>query len=450
MTPASPSAIDVSAVLDEGRWTSFQKLMTMLAATAIIFDGFDIQILGFAIPSIMREWHLQRADFASVLVIGLAGMVLGSPLAGYCGDRFGRRVTLIGCLALFGTATIATAFSSGLSELTVLRFLTGVGAGGALPNAGALAAEFAPLRRRPMAVTLTIVCVPLGGMIGGLIAAWTLPTWGWHALYLVGGTAPVFIGLVLLWMLPESPRYLVHHPQRWPELTRLLERMGHPVPAGSPFDDTYERREEGRSGLRSLLSRAYLRDTAGLWLACFSSLSGIYLVFSWLPSMLSAQGLDVATTSSGLAAYNFGGVLGVLIWVWIVGAMGSRVPLLLAALGGAASALVLQLFPTQPGIGHALLISGLGLHGLFTNAVQTNLYALAAHVYPTKARASGVAATAAVGRLGAMLSSFTGAAVIQTGWERYLQMLALSMVCCSIGLAVVRKHFRGRPTQRPK
>ena len=443
MRPASP-AIDVGVVIDQGSWTLYQKALTVLAAIAVLFDGFDIQILGFAIPSIIREWHVTRGDLAPVLAIGLCGMALGSPFAGYCGDRFGRRTTLIGCVALFGAATVATAFSRGLIELAVLRFITGMGAGGALPNAGALAAEFAPMRRRPAAVTFTIVCVPLGGMIGGLAAAWILPALGWHALYVLGGTAPLVLAAILLWALPESPRYLARHPHRWNELSRLLNRMGHAVTAGSAFEDASERRAERESVAGAILGAGCLRDTLGLWLAFFACLNAVYLVFGWLPAMLTAQGLDVAASSSGLAAYNFGGVLGVLIWALAVAAVGSRLPMLLGALGGAASALALLSIQVRPGTGAALLIAGLGLHGLFVNAVQTNIYALGAHVYPTQVRASGVAAAAAVGRLGAVLSSITGAAIIQAGSATYLKVLAFSMVCTLLGLAAVRKHIPRR------
>jgi len=444
MTPSTGNRIDLGVLLDQGRWTTYQKLLTVLAAIAVTFDGFDIQILGFAIPSIMREWHVTRAQFAPVLAIGLGGMALGSPLAGYCGDRFGRRISLIGCVVLFGAATIATAFSHGLTELAVLRFLTGMGAGGALPNAGALVAEFAPMRRRPVAVTFTIVCVPLGGMIGGFGAARILPAWGWHALYMLGGAAPMAVALVLFWLLPESPRYLAQHPGGWGELAALLRRMGHAAPPGSRFDDAAERTAAKHSPLKSLLGREYLRDTIGLWVAFFACLNGVYLVFGWLPAMLAANGLDVGTASSGLAAYNFGGVLGVLIWAALVSAVGSRVPLVCGALAGAASALALQYLRFQPGESHALLIAGFGLHGLFANAVQTTLYALSAHVYPTKVRASGVAAAAAIGRIGAIVSSFTGAAIIQSGAGSYLKVLAAGLVVTSVGVAVVTKHFRPR------
>jgi AAHS family 4-hydroxybenzoate transporter-like MFS transporter len=375
-------------------------------------------------------------------------MAVGSPLAGYLGDRFGRRVALIGSLALFGAATVATAFSHGLVELAILRFITGMGAGGAIPNAGAFAAEFAPLRWRPVAVTLTIVCVPLGGMIAGLAAARILPSSGWHVLYGAGGAAPLVLAAVLLWLLPESPRYLARRSHRWDQLAGLLRRLGHDVPAGVHFEDRQELAAESRTALKSLLGSGYLRDTLGLWFAFFFCLSAVYLVFGWLPAMLTAQGLDVAAASSGLAAYNFGGVLGVLIWAAVVSLIGSRIPLLVGSLCGAASALVLLFFGFQPGHGHALLIAGLGLHGLFVNAVQTTMYALAAHVYPTKVRASGVAAAAATGRVGAILSSLVGASIIQAGSATYLKVLAVSMICSTISLAVVRKHYQGREVRQ--
>ncbi len=449
MMPAARSPIDIGATLDQGRWTPCQKALTLLAAIAVMFDGFDIQILGFAIPSIMREWHLARASFAPVAAIGLAGMAVGSPLAGYFGDRAGRRLALIACVALFGAATIATAFSQGLTGLTILRFITGMGVGGALPNASALAAEFAPMRRRPMAVTFTIVCVPLGGMVGGVAAGYILPAYGWHVMYLLGGAAPLLLALVLLAALPESPRFLARHPQRWVELSGLLRRMGHPAPAECRFEDRSEREAEDKPAWSSLVGGAYLRDTVGIWIAYFFSLNGVYLIFGWLPAMLSAHGLNVAASSSGLTAYNTGGVLGVVIWAGLITALGSRAPMVWGALGGAASALSLLFLHIQPAGSHTLLIAAIGLQGLFANAVQTTMFALAAHVYPTRVRASGVAAAAAVGRVGGIMSSLSGAAIIHAGVATFWGFMAASMVCAAIGLAVVRHHFPGvRPQPR--
>jgi MFS transporter, AAHS family, 4-hydroxybenzoate transporter len=441
--PVPGQVIDVGTLLDSGSWTAYQKALTLLAALAVIFDGFDIQILGFAIPSIMREWHVVRAAFAPVAALGLAGMIAGSAAAGYCGDRFGRRAALIGCVLLFGAATIATAFCSNVTELAILRTLAGAGVGGALPNASALTAEFAPLSRRAAAVTLTIVCVPLGGLIAGLTATRVLPSLGWHVLYMIGGAAPLLLAVLLLAALPESPRFLARHVNRRPELVRLLAKMGHRVAPDQVFDNVQEQKLEGSGAIRSLLSQPFLRDTSGLWLAFFSSLIGVYLVFSWLPAMLTAQGLDLATASSSLAAYNFGGVLGVLLCTLLVTAMGSRWPMLFAALGGAASALALRFVPIQTAGGHMLLIAGFGLHGLFVNALQTTMYAVASHVYPTKIRATGIAYAAAAGRVGGTISSLAGAAVIQSGSGTFLGVLTIAMFFAGLGVALIRNHYRG-------
>ena len=207
---------------------------------------------------------------------------------------------MIGCVALFGLATVATSFVHSVVALAVLRFVTGLGAGGAVPNATAFAAEFAPLRQRAVAVKLTIVCVPLGGMLGGLIAAQVLPTLGWRGLYQIGGVLPLAFAAVLWMALPESPRFLAQHPQTWPALERLLRQMSRAVPTGSSFEDQRERKAGGRAPIRELLSPLHIRDTAGLWFAFFFCLGSIYLIFGWLPAMLTSQGMDVATAEAWL------------------------------------------------------------------------------------------------------------------------------------------------------
>jgi AAHS family 4-hydroxybenzoate transporter-like MFS transporter len=433
--------VDVAALLDGHRWSTYQKLLTVLAALAVIFDGFDIQILGFAIPSLIREWHVARGDFGPVLAVGLAGMAVGGPLAGYCGDRFGRRMALIGCVVAFGLATIGTALVHGFAGLTVLRFVTGMGTGGALPNASALTAEFAPLRRRAMAVKLTLVCFPLGGMLGGLLAAWALPRFGWRGLYSIAGVLPLLLAVVLLALLPESPRFLARRPALWPRLAGLLSRMGHAIPAGAAFEDRDEREGAKHASFRRLFSSGLARDTAGLWIAFFCSLGSVYLIFGWLPAMLTAQGLSLATASTGLAVYNFGGVLGVLLWATLVTILGSRGPLLSGALACAGSALALLVVPIHAHGSHVLLIAGLGINGLLANAVQTSMYALAAHVYPTSVRVTGVAYAATIGRLGGLLTSLFGAFVIQAGAKTYWSVVAIAMVCAFAGLAWVRSHY---------
>jgi MFS transporter, AAHS family, 4-hydroxybenzoate transporter len=434
-------SVNVTALLDQSSWSPYQKWVTILTALATIFDGFDIQILGFTIPSLMRDWHVGRSQFAPVLAVGLAGLAIGSLAGGHLGDRYGRRVGLIGGVVLFGAATMATAIVHGFVGLTVLRFLTGMGTGGALPNVSALSAEFAPMRRSTTAVNLTILCVPLGGMIGGVLAAWILPSLGWKGLYVIGGGLPLLLAGILFVALPESPRFLARNSARWPELIALLKRFGHSLTAGTAFEEDQSSRSVERASLRALFVSGLARDTISLWFAFFTCLGSIYLVFGWLPTLLTARGLNAATASFGLAVYNFGGVLGILIWAMLVPIFGSRRPLLSAALACAASAAVILLVPIHEYGSHTLLIVCLGINGLLANAVQGSLYALSAHVYPTKIRATGLAYCSMVGRTGGLLSSLFGASIIQAGASRYWQVLALAMVCAAAGLAWVHNHY---------
>jgi AAHS family 4-hydroxybenzoate transporter-like MFS transporter len=235
-----------------------------LTSLAIVFDGIDNQLLGVVIPTMMREWNLARSAFAPVVSLGLAGMMAGGALAGIAGDRFGRRRALLATMAMFGAMTLAIAAVQDVSTLATLRFLAGIGLGGALPNAATLAAEFVPRRQRPMAVTATIVCVPLGAMLAGILGSQLLAITGWRVLFVAGGVIPLVAAAALARLLPESPRFLARHPSRWPELVQLARKPGHPVSADAAFEDPAERTVRPAS-ISSLFAAGLRRDTIALW-----------------------------------------------------------------------------------------------------------------------------------------------------------------------------------------
>jgi AAHS family 4-hydroxybenzoate transporter-like MFS transporter len=434
----TPDTIDVAACLDHGEWTGYQKRAVLLAALVIVFDGFDNQLLGFAIPAIVKDWHVARAAFAPSVAAGLTGMGVGAAFGGPLGDRTGRRAALILAVIAFAAGTLGTAFVPGLAWLAVLRLIAGLGLGGAFPNATAFAAEFAQLRRRALAVSLTIVCVPLGGMIAGLIAAQVLPSLGWRALFLVGGVLPSALMVLLVFAMPESPGYLVRMKQLWPELGRMLTRMGKPAAANAAYVDTAERRAHPTT-LSEIFGPGRLLDTLCIWVAFLCCLMAVFTVFSWLPAMLAAQGLGLAAASAGLTSYNLGGVAGVLIYSALITRFGSRGPMLLGCVGGAASVCMLR-----GTVDAAAIRAGFAVHGFFVNAVQVSAFALAAHLYPAQVRSTGVAFAYTFGRIGPLVGAFTGAALIQAGSTAYLNFLAASMVATFLALALLRNHIPGR------
>lgn len=438
--PAFASTADIGVILDDGPYSGLQKLAVILVALAIVMDGFDGQLIGFAIPMMIEEWRITREEFAPAVAAGLVGMGIGSAFAGLFADRFGRRQAVIWSVLVFGTATCAIGLAPDAMTVAALRFIAGLGIGGALPSSTTMAAEFTPTRRRTLAVTATIVCVPLGGMLAGLFAGQVLPTYGWRALFFLGGAMAIGLALILLMTLPESPRYLSRHPHRWDELTTLLTRMRRPTPSGTRYTDVREQASETRAGFRSLFSDGCARDTIAIWSAFFMCLTAVYSAFSWLPTMLASEGLPLTLAGSGLTAYNLGGVIGALVCAVAMTRWGSLWPLAICCTGAAVSAYaMLQVDANQSS---RLLILGFGVHGMFVNAVLSTMYALCAFIYPTSVRATGTASALAFGRLGAILSAFIGAAIItRSGAQGYLTLLGSVMVCALISLLLVRRHI---------
>jgi AAHS family 4-hydroxybenzoate transporter-like MFS transporter len=445
-------AVDIGVTLDEGPFSLLQRMVVALAAFAIVMDGFDGQLIGFAIPAIIKEWGITRGAFAPAVAAGLFGMAVGSAAAGVLADRFGRRLALAASVFLFGAATCAIGLAGDVATIAVLRFIAGLGIGGALPSASTLTAEFTPARRRTLAVTATIVCYPLGGMLAGLFASTVLPVQGWRALFWMGGMLPILASLMLWTLMPESPRFMTRHRESWPRLRTLLARMGRPLPEGITFFDAAEQRAlqaaSQRAGLLAVFRAGLGRDTLALSAAFFMCMLASYSAFSWLPAMLASQGLPLAVASSGLTAYNLGGCLGAIGCALLITRVGSRRALLVASFGAAASALAMRGvdFSTHTGA----LIVGLGVHGLFVNAVQATMYALCAYVYPTEVRATGTATALSLGRFGAILSSFVGAAVITSGGATaYLGLLGGAMACVLVALMAITRHIPGRARTRP-
>lgn len=436
---ASSKVFDIGPPLEHGAWTSYQKLVLGLVALAIVLDGFDNQVLGFAIPALIKEWGVTRSAFAPVFALGFLGMALGTAFGGWLGDRIGRRPALILAVTLFGVATGLTALADSVFHLGACRVIAGFGLGGAMPCATTILAEFSPLKRRSLAVTMGIVCIPLGGVIGGLIAARVLPHIGWRALFTIAGVLPVAVAGLLIWLLPESPRFLVRSPARWGQLAKTLKKLGHMVAPGATFVDSYEKQKVGQAAVGDLFTRAYLRDTVALWVAFFSCLLATYIVFSWGPTLLVDSGFDIATSSTALAVFNIGGVLGALAGALAINKLGSRLAMGGMAAGGVLGALALTSIPLASA-DHSHVLAALFIEGAFINALQTTLYVLAAQMYPVQMRATGVGGAAGFGRLGAIASSFIGVAVLSGGGSTYFAAIAIAMAVAFVGIACVGRH----------
>ncbi|MDD3651421.1 MFS transporter [Immundisolibacter sp.] len=410
-------------------------LLLALTFAVAATDGLDAQVIGFTAPQIAAEFGIGNDRLGPVFSAALLGMTGGALLFGTLGDRLGRRRTMIFCVALFGLGTLLTALASGITALLVLRLVTGLGLGGALPNAVTLVAECAPARHRPLLITLMYIGFSVGGLLGGVIAGSLVVEHGWRAMFYVGGGLPLVLVLVLLRWLPESPQYLARRHGGGAALARLLARFD--VATAYAAHDRYELPEPpARGGADALFRGGRARNTLLLWLAFFINLLVLFFLMNWLPKLLVDGGVPLARAIRTTVMFNIGGVLGALALAWLSARHDPRRMLATFFALGALAIMGIGL-----GDGRYAAVAGACLAtGLFAGAAQCGLYPIATQVYPSAVRATGVGWAQAWGRVGSILGPLAGGwlAMLQPRFAVYFLVFGAPLLVAAAAIAALR------------
>lgn len=445
---APPGAtVEVTQVVDSCAFLGLPFVVSIFTVLTLVFDGFDIQAVGFVAPALLGEWNITRAELSPVLAAALVGMALGAIVMGPVGDKLGRRSALIMSMSVVAAGSLLSAYATTPGELTMYRFITGLGLGGSLPNATSLMVELAPLAVRNLVVSITIVGVPIGGVVGAEAAAQLLPAFGWRSVFVAGAILPVLLAVSMWLWMPESPRYLARRPERSDELSRMLNRLtrSNRYRATDRFAIAEQTAPAQREGLGALFTPQYRVDTLLLWAAFFTSIFSVYALFNWLPTVLSGIGLPVTVALRSALVFNLGGVVGALIMATAMNRYGSRKVLLTFSVAAAALAFVLAaLQSTLYDVNRLLpLLLIMAAAGATILGVQVGLYSVSAYAYPTSARASGVGAALGVGRVGGIVSAFAGGIVssIGEGVAPFFGGIALVVLLMTVAIAVFRRHM---------
>lgn len=431
--PQLPKAIRLSDYIDERPWSRAEKFVLALGGLAFTCDGLANLILGIATPAIIADWHVTRAMLAPVAAVGLLGVAIGSILGGAVGDRIGRRWGLILSVALFSAFTFASGGASGVDMMKVLRFFAGLGIGAAIPNCAALLTETAPRSRRALIIALAMAFIPVGGMLAGLIGATMIEHFGWRSMFFASGTLCAVTAILFVFFLPESPNFLIRKPGGQRDLEAVIRRLTGPIPAGTQFYE--ERPTKAEAHFSGLLAGHVRRTSLGIWLGFFCCLLASYTVFSWLPSLLHANGFSLGQSSATLVAFNGGSTVGGLVAGVIMHRYGSRRPTMVMAVVAGLVAVALAFVRLDPHSPLPLSLACAAL-GLLLAGMHNGFYTIAADTYPPVLRAFGIGATSAFGRMGAIASSFTGAVTISSGGNR-LYFLVMAGVLGLSFLAVL-------------
>jgi AAHS family 4-hydroxybenzoate transporter-like MFS transporter len=395
-------AVDIQAFLDGHPFSPFQWLVFALCFLIVLVDGFDTAAIGFVAPALVKEWGIARPALAPVLSAALFGLAGGALASGPIADRVGRKAVLVVAVLLFGFGCVACAYASTLTELTTLRFVTGLGLGAAMPNAATLMSEYCPGRLRATLTNAMFCGFPLGAACGGFLAAWLIPQFGWRSVFVVGGAVPVVLGVVMVAALPESVRYLVARRKEAGRVRAVLARIGADIGAATAFTLSEIRpAASGRTGAALVLSPGYAVGSVMLWMAYFMGLVIFYALINWMPILFKDAGVETRSATLIAALFPLGGC-GAILFGWLMDRFNGN--LIIAVGYFVTSAFVYVIGQTAGNLGGLVVI--VFLAGTFMNTAQSSLPALAAAFYPTEGRATGVSWMLGFGRFGGIAGSF--------------------------------------------
>ncbi len=428
---------DVQAFIDAQRFSRFHVGLFVLCFLIIALDGLDTGAMGYLAPSLIQDWGVSRAALGPALSAALVGIGVGAMAVSPLADRIGRKRVLIGAVLVFGLFTLGAAFATSPEMLTVMRFITGIGLGAAVPNTVTLMAEYAPTRIRGTVVNAMLVGFALGNAAGGLAAAWLIPHFGWRAVLLVGGILPVLLTLLLVAKLPESVKFLVVSGQGGQRAVDILRRIAPAARLGNVTltCENVPAAGRARSPIAELFDRRHALGTASLWLCYFMCMMILYLVNNWLPTLFTVSGLSLHDSTITATLFHIGGGAGILLAGLLTDRF--RPTRVVAAYFGLAAGIVLVIghYMSQGGALTALIV----VMGVTVSGAAASMSPLAAHYYPTSSRVTGVAWMLGIGRLGGVAGTLGGAMLLGIGWNfgAIFSVLALPAAISAVCLLVL-------------
>lgn len=405
--------IDVPGLIDQQNIGRFQVFVAALCAAVVFMDGFDAQAIGYVAPSISKAWGLRPGALGPVFGAGLFGLMLGALLFGPVADRIGRKPVIVACTLFFGICTLLTVTADSLISLIVWRFVTGLGLGGAMPNAIALTSEYSPHRSRATMIMVMFCGFSIGSALGGAVAAKLIPTFGWTAVFWLGGILPIVFTPILVLGLPESIRLLAlrGHDVRW--IRTLLRRINPQLVFGDAARfAVHEDRPPGFPVVH-LFKESRGPATVLLWIMFFMNLLDLYFLANWLPTVINNAGIAIELAVIVTSLFQVGGVVGTLVLARLIDRF-SPYHVLSAAYGAAGFFIACI---GSSGASVSLITALVFCAGFCVVGAQIGANALAATFYPTFIRSTGVGWALGIGRIGSIIGPVVGGILLSLQWD---------------------------------
>lgn len=428
------SALEIKTQMDQQPMSRYQWLIVAMCIFLFVIDGFDFMVMAYVASSVGAEFSLNATQIGTLLSSGLIGMTFGSLFIAPLADKIGRKNLILISLALCTCSMLAAAYTRSVLDLSIWRFITGIGIAGIQISCMILSTEYSSKRLKSMSVGLLSTGYGFGATLGGLLAIYLIGDFGWRYVFLFGGIATALALLMTLIFMPESIDYLLYKQpkQALEKLNTIMTRMRYPrLEALTPLPRT---QDKVQGAVKTLFNQQYLLQTLLLWFSMFFVLFGFYFVMGWTPKIFSILGAG-ATHQSGVTVgmmINAGGMVGCIIF----GLICTKLRLFSVHVFFLVATALSVFMLVNATASLSLLILAATVLGLFINGCLAGIYSIATGIYQANVRSTGMGFATGIGRLGGIASPIIAGYFLDQGWAplNLYAMVSLIFVIAAMGI----------------
>lgn len=406
--PTTAAAGAVQHALSQARFGAYHLLILGLCFLIIVVDGYCLNAPGFAAPALARDWSIvDESQLSMVMAASLLGMIIGAPLFGLVGDRFGRRPAILVSMAIFGGFTLLCALARTPVELAYIRLADGIGIGGVASNVIALVSETLPRRQRSLAVITALSGMSVGGALPAVVRLTAPEDYIWQTIFLVGGLIAVVIFVIAVLLLPESPVFLSRKNKADRAATTMKRLLGGDYTPTSE-DAAPPSASPAKTSALAIFEGKLAVVTPLFWALHFANFIVIFLVISWTPYVLERAHMSSEQAAIVNAAFALGGVPGGLFAARFIDRLGFFAIAGMFLIGAPAVAAIGLAGPEN----FPLMAVAAGFAGAAVVGNQFALGAMNPVIYAIDRRAIGAGWALSVGRLGSLTGPLLGGVLV--------------------------------------
>ena len=417
-------------LIDKNPLTRLQYSTIFICFLMNLLDGMDVMVISYTAPAIAKAWSISPQALGIVFSSGLLGMTCGALFMAPFADKIGRKSMMLVSAIVMAVCIYVTSFAASIEVLLLFRFISGLGIGSMLASTAALTAEYTPNKTKDLWVSFVISGYPVGAVLSGLVAAKVIPNSGWQAMFQVAGFATFFALPLIYFFLSESlDFYLIKQPtQALRKANVILKKMGLNTINTLPNISA----QQQIIPIKSLLSKEYKIPTLQLWLALFMAFATLYFLTSWIPKLASNTGLSMELAIYAGTVFNVGAWFGIVTQGYLSSKFGLKKTIATFLLFTTVLMLCFGLF-----ISSNLLLLIFGLLGFGIQGGFVGLYAVAARMYPTQFRTTGVGYAIGFGRLGGIIGPLLGGVLIGMGLSMSVNFIIYAVPTLIAGITTL-------------